>query len=84
MQVTSGTVDEGIHAMAQRKLSLDAAVLGACSTAVIDDTSAATETSAMSELLGALLAEPGASSGSANVNGQNPLASQNHQVIALD
>ena len=27
MQVTKGTVDEGIHAMAERKLRLDAAVL---------------------------------------------------------
>ena len=27
VQVTKGTVDEGIHAMAERKLRLDAAVL---------------------------------------------------------
>lgn len=32
VQVSKGTVDEGIYALAQRKLRLDAAVMGALTT----------------------------------------------------
>lgn len=54
MQVTEGTVDEGIHALAERKLRLDAAVLDGI-TASSKQTKAA-DNVAMSELLQNLLA----------------------------
>ena len=53
MQVTQGTVDEGINALAQKKLRLDAAVLeGITSTGG----GKASETQAMGELLQSLIA----------------------------
>ena len=53
-QVTEGTVDEGIHALAERKLRLDAAVLDGI-TASSKQTKAA-DNLAMSELLQNLIA----------------------------
>ena len=53
-QVTEGTVDEGIHALAERKLRLDAAVLDGI-TASSKQTKAA-DNLAMSELLENLIA----------------------------
>lgn len=54
MQVVQGSVDEGIHALAERKLRLDAAVLDGI-TASSKQTKAA-DNLAMSELLQNLIA----------------------------
>ena len=55
VQVTQGTVDEGIHAMAQKKLRLDAAVLDGITSTGAGEAGGkggkASETLAMGELL---------------------------------
>jgi len=53
-QVTKGTVDEGIHALAEKKLRLDAAVLDGITAS--SKQAKASENLAMSELLQSLIA----------------------------
>lgn len=71
-------MDEGILALAQRKLRLDAAVLGALSASAATEPSPAAETGAMSELLAALLAE--SSTAAASLDHQAEAKPENKQL----
>ena len=78
MQVTAGTVDEGIHALAKRKLKLDAAVLeGITAGSQSKQSNSATDAAQMGQLLQSLIA------GSAS---EEVLQENEHQnnVIAIE
>ena len=78
LQVTAGTVDEGIHALAKRKLKLDAAVLeGITAGNQSKQSSSATDAAQMGQLLQSLIA---------GSNSEEVLQENEHQnnVIAIE